>query len=152
MNGKKILFVIAAILIALIIALLSINFIKSNNEIPENTEQENVVTVEQQTDAHESIVKDEFEKVKPAADKKSEPKIINPIKKVLHILPKETEPVTSEEKSIKAEVKDETAGTYVGGRKLTPEEEEVLIKIPTSKEVVVDKEIKLKSSGRYHFK
>lgn len=44
---------------------------------------------------------------------------------------------------------DETASKT---SKYTPEEEELLKKIPRSNEVIVDKEIKLKSSGKYIFK
>lgn len=47
---------------------------------------------------------------------------------------------------------DKAVENTVSERKFTPEEEELLKKIPRSKEVLVDKEIKLKSSGRYIFR
>ena len=150
MNGKKILLIILAFLIALVIVLLSMNFADKQNESSLPVEQEQVTSEEVKTDITEPVSTDNSKENKSLTDKKVGVKKINPIKKVLHIAPKENENVIHEEKTIKEEIKTESASS--AERKFTPEEEEALKKDPTAKVVVVDKEIKLKSSGKYRFK
>ena len=73
---------------------------------------------------------------------KLKPNKTTKIIKSTEVLPKNTNTLTETQNG-----NNETAS-----RKLSPEEEELLKKVPSSKEVLVDKEIKLKSSSKYYFK
>lgn len=72
------------------------------------------------------------------------------VKKVQEKLLHESTPVTEEQHPHKEIIQNTSAETEQS--KFTPEEEELLKKIPRTDEVVVDKEIKVKSSGKYLFK
>lgn len=72
------------------------------------------------------------------------------VKTVQRKLSHEQAPTVQEQKAKEVLVKENAAESDT--RKFTPEEEELLKKVPRSEEVVVDKEIKVKSSCKYLFK
>lgn len=158
MNKKLI--AIVVILIALVLAgIIAFTLINKQNEsMPdiesietvteevktENADTNNEVTTESEDEAvvDESAANKDAEKVsviKKVADK------VNAAKKA------KTEAVEKTESTVKNETKT-TVKKAKKTSKFTEEEEELLKKVPRSEEVVVDKEIKVKSSGKYLFK
>ena len=144
MNERKIWYIVLVIGLAFILAgLIAAKLVTPNNEKLPDIEQVQTVqenTAEQQTEEAEQI-RDEVEvnKNKPVPQKR--------IRKIAPPKPKAAAPAINPKYVKEASVQETSYG-----RKFTPEEEEALKKVPTSKEVVVDKEIKLKSSGKYYFK
>lgn len=153
---KKIHLVLIIILAALII--LGVYLLNTANKtqkgMPESIQEETVVeeTVQAENEVkNEEEVTQTEENIKQDSDKKETvlQKTENKIRKWQHKI--------SGAKTSAENVKTEQEKTLINESvqktsKFTPEEEELLKKIPRSDEVVVDKEIKVKSSGRYTFK
>ena len=160
---KKVLSIVIIILLLLVAAGLFVQKVynRQPEEMPDIEQQEvvseNETIVQEETaesKLSEEAVSDNTEEqaaeVKQEAPKKVSVirKAVNKVKNIQH---KTTADKVSSAKSesvkeeLKTEVKSKTS-------KFTPEEEELLKKVPRSDEVVVDKEIKVKSSGTYLFK
>lgn len=146
MENKKIWYIIAAVGAALVLAGLgAYKLLYGNETLPsienvQKVEQEEAAIKEKENagevEVPASVSESKSATVKqPISTKITPPK---PKAKAPAINPKYIQKPSAQENSYE--------------RKFTPEEEEALKKVPTSKVVVVDKEIKLKSSRKYFFK
>ena len=143
MDNKKLWYIVAAAGAILILAgILAYKFFYENETLPSI---ENVQKVEQETMAEQEVISES--ETSEATEPKKEVIIKTIDKKITPPKPKAKAPAINP-KYIRETSVQETSYE----RKYTPEEEEALKNEPTSKVVVVDKEIKLKSSGKYYFK
>lgn len=150
---KKNLIIISAVLVLLLCILLLVKSLSNRQEenMPDieqvGTMQENIVNPEEETYPE---VSEEKPVQKVTKTKTSNDNVIKKaVKKVQNKLSHEKEPVELKEpvnelKYVRTVEEDVT--------KAVSEEEELLKKVPRSDEVVIDKEIKSKSSGKYIFK
>jgi len=142
---KKILVVLSAIIVALLITGIYI-FKNQNNEINENLPElnKNEVVVEESSFTDNDEQEADTAEIK---DQKNKTQIFNTSKN------KQKSPIkNNRNQSVNAPANINTEQYSEAERKLTPEEEELVKKVPPAKEVIVDKEIKIKSSGKYIFK
>ncbi len=146
---KKIIIIILAIILAIILSILTavkLNTQNSEEGMPD-IEQVETVTQEIVVDSEETTIGG----TENSADKETtKPQKTSIIKKSIKKVIKPT--VNENFKTETAEsLSDKSANPDTQSR-FTPEEEELLKKVPRSDEVVVDKEIKIKSSGKYIFR
>ncbi len=149
---KKIAIAVSALILALLIAgifILKANRTNIEESMPDieqvqGEHQENYSKINLDVPINAEDIKDEI----PQSNIKTEKKIIFrvPLKKTRVKLPQAEKNTSDNPDTI------ESRNTNNVTRKYTPEEEELLKKIPRSDVVVVDKEIKLKSSGKYRFR
>lgn len=150
---RKAALIVFTIIILLIIAS-AISFTISNKPVEEEVESVSPVGSaihnEMLAEEQPAEVAAEDENKPAAVEETSKISVIKKaVRKVQRKLHHEVAPVTEEPVVQEIIKKDEEVSE---GRKFSPEEEELLKKVPRSEEVVVDKEIKLKSSGKYLFK
>ena len=149
---KKIAITVSALILALLIAgifILKANRTNIEESMPDieqvqGEHQENYSKINLDVPINAEDIKDEI----PQSNIKTEKKIIFrvPLKKARVKLPQAEKNTSDNPDTI------ESGNTNNVTKKYTPEEEELLKKIPRSDVVVVDKEIKLKSSGKYRFR
>jgi len=150
---KNLIIVISVVLVLLLCGLFFVRSLSNRQEesMPDieqvGTMQENIVTPEEE--AYPEVSEEKPVQKVTETETPNNNVIKKAVKKVQNKLSHEKEPVelrepVTELKYVRTVEEDVT--------KVVSEEEEALKKVPPSGEVVIDKEIKSKSSGKYVFK
>ena len=145
---KKFVYIIAALILAAgLIGMIAVKLFNKQEE--PKTEIQQIEMTNEEVQTNEEAAEDTKELQQTEAAQSTQ-------KSVIRRAVEKVQKKISHEKASKAADEDTKSeainNAEESARKFTPEEEELLKKIPRSEEVVVDKEIKLKSSNKYIFK